>query len=612
MAIGTEAMKLHLIPQPQYAEARQGDAVKLAELDATLMIPTRDDRLNRQAARLFRSVQDETWEHDVYALSAGGASLHPAHAERVRSRHDGYVLLTGGGQVELYACTAPGLYYGLKTLERLLATSAGANVPALSIADWADVPMRSDYLDLRTLYPTFEHMLAYIAELADYKLNTLIIEYEDKLPFRGDLAYLRHPRLCLSEQQHRQLLETAQAHYISVIPKQQSFGHLEYILKHPANLGLRETPDTVGELCPHRPGAYELMAGILIEVAALHPDSTHLHIGCDEVWSLGTCDDCRRSGMSREAAFIAFVNLLARHVRSLGKRPMIWHDMLMHATPEELRTLDSEVIVVIWLYGGHQMKADARRMIGSLREAGVAVLGASAVRCWDDSGDQNYPVIHNRIANIEAWRELALTEQLDGVIATNWACPFALGSPYGLFETSRYPAYYSADRSWNSRGDVSDYLQRFLLHYHGLRPEDAPDRWGDYTNSDYYQLMPGLLPHLRDHRETAELIAAMIAYELPAYRQFPLYTWLFRAVQGGGSEEIATGLRARHRSGYAQLKTAKQRMKAALDALLIPEMREVYLMSRFYRFELYEQHLSEIVDGVVPTLQVGEGEDEHA
>ncbi|WP_020616436.1 family 20 glycosylhydrolase [Paenibacillus daejeonensis] len=605
-------MKLNLIPQPQYAQGREGDAVNLSNLDATLVLPAPDTRLSSLTGSLFHLVEEVAWDKNIFALAAGGAELNPAQAERVRGRHDGYVLMTGGGQVELYACSASGLFYGLKTLERVQATEDNGLVPALVIVDWADLALRSDYLDLRTLYPTFDHMLNYIAELADYKLNTLVIEYEDKLPFHGDHTYLRHPRLCLSEEQHRQLLETAWAHFISVIPKQQSFGHLEYILKHPANMSLRETPDSVGELCPHRPGAYELMAGILSNVADLHPDSDYLHLGCDEVWSLGTCEDCRRSGMSREASFISFVNRLAHHVRSLGKKPMIWHDMLIHASSEELKRLDKGITIVVWIYGGHQMKADARRMIRSLRETGLAVLGASAVRCWDDNGDQNYPVIHNRIANIQDWSEMAESEQLDGVIATNWACPFALGSPYGLFETSRYPAFYSAERSWNSRADDTSYLQRFLLHHHGLQPSDVSEPWDDYASTDYYQLMPRLLPYVRKNRDTAELISAMIAFELPAHRQFPLHTWLFRAVLHGGSEEISTGLKARHRSGFNELKQVRIRMKDALDALLIPEMRDVYLMSRFYRPELYERHLSEIVEGVESVLRTKEGENDHA
>ncbi|MFD2330315.1 family 20 glycosylhydrolase [Cohnella sp. GCM10020058] len=587
-------MKLDLIPQPQYVRLlpEDGDDIQaplpahLAGMRVKLLLPRPDDRLSRLARELFGDAQVavET-SPDAYALLSEGQPMRREAAERLAGRHDGYVLRIGDGGLSLHARDASGLYYALKTLLQLMRRYDP--LPAVEIADWADLPLRSDYLDLRTVYPTFPNLLTYIAEMSDYKINTLVVEYEDKLPFRRH-AFLRHPELAMSEAEHALLLRTCRDHFIEVIPKQQSFGHLEFILKHPPYIALRETPDSVGELCPHRPGAFDMMAGILEDVAALHPDSRYLHMGCDEVWSLGECADCRASGLTREASFIAFVNRLAVRVRELGKTPMIWHDMLMHATHEELSALDPEVTVVVWIYGGHRMKRDALDMIGKLRRAGLSVIGASSVRCWDDEGDQNYPVIRNRVANVLRWTELAETEQLTGVIGTNWSAPFALGSPYGLFETSRYPAFFSADQCWNRRADPDTYLARFLSQYHGM--DDAAAIADGYEIADYYQLVPELLPGIALNRPVAELIAAMIQYEIPAKRRLPLYTFLFRGELYPG-EEVMTSLRDKHRTGYAALEAAKTAMRIAIEPLLKSAMAELFIASRFYRFGLYEAKL---------------------
>lgn len=591
-------MKLDLIPQPQYVRLLSEDGddhqvplpAHLAGMRVKLLLPQSDDRLLRLARELFGDAQVATGTSPgTYALLSEGLPLRPVAAERLEGRHDGYVLHIGDGGLSLHAREATGLYYGLKTLLHLMRRYDP--LPAVEIADWADLPLRSDYLDLRTVYPAFPNLLKYIAEMSDYKINTLVVEYEDKLPF-GRHAFLRHPELAMTEAEHALLLRTCRDHYIEVIPKQQSFGHLEFILKHPAYISLRETPDSVGELCPHRPGAYEMMAGILEDVAALHPDSRYLHMGCDEVWSLGECPDCRASGMTREASFIAFVNRLASRVRELGKRPMIWHDMLMHASHEELSALDPEVTVVVWIYGGHRMKRDALDMIGKLRRAGLSVIGASSVRCWDDDGDQNYPVIGNRVANIMRWTELAEIEQLPGVIGTNWSAPFALGSPYGLFETSRYPAFFSADQCWNRRADPTTYLARFLSQYHGM--DDAAVAADGYEIGDYYQLVPELLPDIALNRPVAELIAAMIQYEMPAKRRLPLYTFLFRGELYPG-EEVLTSLQDKHRTGYAALEAAQIAMRQAIEPLLPPAMAELFIASRFYRFGLYEAKLQAII-----------------
>ena len=203
-------------------------------------------------------------------------------------------MLIEEGAFSLYAASAAGLFYGIKTIESLLRNYAGA-LPCVEIADWAEIGLRADYLDLRTVYPSHELLLAYIAELAEYKINTLVIEYEDKLPFR-QLQFLNHPELTMSVAELEALLQVAHENFIEVIPKQQSFGHLEYILKHPQYIALRETPQSIGELCPLREGSFEMMAEIIAEVIARHPNSRYMHIGCDEVWSLGACDVCPRFG----------------------------------------------------------------------------------------------------------------------------------------------------------------------------------------------------------------------------------------------------------------------------------------------------------------------------
>lgn len=602
-------MGLNLIPQPQFAEIGLSRAEGLDTWAVTLHAPARDQRLMSLAASLFGKVSESASDVDEgYALLSSGLAYNSQMALRVRGKHEGYVLILDSGRVEIYALSAAGLFYGLKTLQQLL-RDGGGSAQAVTIVDWADLKLRSDYLDLRTVYPTFEHILQYVEELSAYKINTLVVEYEDKLPFRMH-PFLRHPELCLTEEEHERLLAVAHANFVEIIPKQQSFGHLEYILKHPAFIGFRETPDSVGELCPRRPGAYDMMAGIVEDIASLHPQSRYLHIGCDEVWSLGTCADCRDSGISRESLFVRFVNRLADKVCSLGKTPMIWHDMLMHATEEEIGQLDKRVVVVIWIYGGHSMKADARRMIRMLRNAGIQVLGASSVRCWDDNGEQNYPVIRNRIDNIRNWTALAESEQLEGVINTNWSAPFSLGSPYGLFETSRYPAFFAADLSWNARAGSDTYLSRFLCQYHGMRTEDlSAEERSDYGPEDYYPLIPKLLPAIRDNRLTAELIDAMLRYEVPFKRRFPLHTFLFRGEMSPDSEEVITCLKDKYRANYADLGAARAAMQAVIDRLLPPRMAELFMESRFYRPALYENKLQAIFANAAPSGDKGGSSD---
>ena len=124
-------------------------------------------------------------------------------------RPEGYLLNVRGPAVQLAAHDAPGLFYGIQTLRQYLEMPEH---PAMEINDWPELAMRSDYLDMRGLFPKFENLLKYVEEMARYKLNTLVIEYEDKLP-RSRKEFC-HPLDALTPEQHALLLKTAHDHFM--------------------------------------------------------------------------------------------------------------------------------------------------------------------------------------------------------------------------------------------------------------------------------------------------------------------------------------------------------------------------------------------------------------
>ena len=58
---------------------------------------------------------------------------------------------------------------------------------------------------------------------------------------------------------------------------------------------LREVPGLPQALCPLRNGSWSLVQQMIDQMARLHPRSRFLHIGCDEVFQLGTCDLCQQA-----------------------------------------------------------------------------------------------------------------------------------------------------------------------------------------------------------------------------------------------------------------------------------------------------------------------------
>ena len=585
-------MELYLIPQPQRCARLTGTAQIDREAPVILSQPAGDARLLRAAQTSFANVQ---CVQGPYALYSDGSF---AAACPVR-QPEGYLLTLRGAVVQLAANDAAGLFYGIQTLRQYLAMPEH---PAVEITDWPELALRSDYLDMRGIYPKFENLLRYIEEMAAYKLNTLVIEYEDKLPrARKDLC---HPTDALTPEQHRRLLEVARENFIDIIPLQQSFGHLEYVLKLPEYQHLREIPEAPGEMCPLREGAYELAASLLEETARLHPDSRYLHLGCDEVWSLGQSDECKASGKSRGRIAIEYINRLAEKVVSLGKIPIVWHDMMADVwrggemgeagNYDDLALLNKNLVVAIWLYSPDRVNLVAPKLMEALHAHGIRTIPCSAVRASDRCGMQNYPCIEQRLRNIDTWCELIANSRCDGMINTNWWSTFSFGNPYGLFETSRYTAFYAADRCWNLRADSAAFLERFLGVYHGAY--DIVLTTGAERRYDYYKLIGQYLPQITRNRDTALLIDVL-------YRQEYATSVNFAAFRGDLYPDRPVELdclRERAPKQYANLRGIEAELRDVLSRLLEPGMAELFFESRSYPNRLYKRELERILQQTLP------------
>ena len=585
-------MELYLIPQPQRCARLTGTAQIDREAPVILSQPAEDARLLRAAQTIFANVQCVQGPYALYSAGSFAAACPVRQPE-------GYLLTLRGAVVQLSANDAAGLFYGIQTLRQYLAMPEH---PAVEITDWPELALRSDYLDMRGIYPKFENLLRYIEEMAAYKLNTLVIEYEDKLPrARKDLC---HPTDALTPEQHRRLLEVARENFIDIIPLQQSFGHLEYVLKLPEYQHLREIPEAPGEMCPLREGAYELAASLLEETARLHPDSRYLHLGCDEVWSLGQSDECKASGKSRGRIAIEYINRLAEKVVSLGKIPIVWHDMMADVwrggemgeagNYDDLALLNKNLVVAIWLYSPDRVNLVAPKLMEALHAHGIRTIPCSAVRASDRCGMQNYPCIEQRLRNIDTWCELIANSRCDGMINTNWWSTFSFGNPYGLFETSRYTAFYAADRCWNLRADSAAFLERFLGAYHGAY--DIVLTTGAERRYDYYKLIGQYLPQITRNRDTALLIDVL-------YRQEYVTSVNFAAFRGDLYPDRPVELdclRERAPKQYANLRGIEAELRDVLSRLLEPGMAELFFESRSYPNRLYKRELERILQQTLP------------
>lgn len=131
----------------------------------------------------------------MYASFGGHCKSISEETRQILLEHaDSYYISLEQEGAYVFSCCAAGLFYGIGTLRQIVEYNDSVN--CCEIIDYPDVKMRSAYFDFRQGFPKFENLISYIEMLAEFKTNTLMIEYEDKFPF-AQHSFLKHPTVPL-------------------------------------------------------------------------------------------------------------------------------------------------------------------------------------------------------------------------------------------------------------------------------------------------------------------------------------------------------------------------------------------------------------------------------
>lgn len=281
------------------------------------------------------------------------------------------------------------------------------------------------------------YLLRLLPRLQHWGATGILVEWEDTFPWSGNLACLRAARAYTGEEVG-QLLAAAEHLGLDVIPLVQTFGHLEFALKHPQFAHLRESREQLNCLCPLLPDARALCTELVHQVALLHGKARYVHVGCDEVFEFGSHPLTSAAVAERGACVlldhISFVADLVR--RELpAARVMIWHDEVSSFSPQALRdTLVPSCDVVVWCY--HPSGPDDPVAGVSSRSWAnlTAVLGTgSGGGLWAATAfkgaakpDAIWAPVDGYVSNNLAWCQVARRLEaegapLRGVILTGWS-----------------------------------------------------------------------------------------------------------------------------------------------------------------------------------------------
>jgi|GEM_PF-446183 len=315
-------------------------------------------------------------------------------------------------------------------------------------------PFRGAQLDLARQMETVEFIRAFTDFIARQNFNVLVLYLEARIrtpsfPWPADAE-------CYTPAQMREIVTHAARRGIEVVPVVSNLGHAEGFLRHPQLQHLAELREggpgrfqqrgnrsgPFATFCTSQPGTWEFFENYYREVAELFP-SRWFHAGCDEAWDFCCCPLCGRfaRGEAQQAELFAR-HLLKTHAiitGKLGKRMMIWDDMLEHY-PSALDRLPRDIALATWLYDdvvdlpqGHFGNRPRANKLAAYKARGLDYVIASA---------------NSSLSNVTTLTSYAARHQPLGGLVTIW-------EKERDFNFEAYPILAYAGELWR-RGGVGD------------------------------------------------------------------------------------------------------------------------------------------------------------
>ena len=428
----------------------------------------------------------------------------------------GYLLFSDKTHLIVAANTGQGLFYGVQTLRQLLHEDGGRLIcPAVSIRDWPSMEWRGVQDDIsRGPIPTEDFMKRQIRTLAAYKVNLFALYMEHVFDFSSQP--LVSPReAALTPQEIKALVVYAKNLYVTILPEQQTFGHLHHMLKYEIYADVAERPHG-HVLTPTKERSYELIKAMYADLVPLFP-GPFLHVGGDETFELGHGQTAARAnevGLGR--VYLEHIQKVSDILEPYHKQLMFWGDIAVKY-PQLLSILPKDMIAVPWDYDA---KPSYERIIKPYRDAGLRVVVAPGANNWN----QVWPDLDVAFVNIRNFVRDGQQLGAMGMLNTTWnddgesiygmAWPaLVFGAAAGWQEGESDIDRFKNDYDWafyrNDGATFRDVLENLDRGHQALAKSHVTIEtddlfWADPFTPEGAKLMQSILPTATDIRLGAE------------------------------------------------------------------------------------------------------------
>ncbi len=324
----------------------------------------------------------------------------------------GYLLFSDKSHLIVAANTGQGLFYGVQTLRQLLHSDGGSLVcPAVSIRDWPSMEWRGVQDDIsRGPIPTEDFMKRQIRTLAAYKVNLFALYLEHVFSFASQ-PLVAPKEAALTPEEINVLVDYAKNLYVTILPEQQTFGHLHHMLKYDVYSDVAERPHG-HVLTPIRERSYELIKAMYADLVPLFP-GPFLHVGGDETFELGRGQtEARATEVGLGRVYLEHIQKVNGILQPYHKQLMFWGDIALKY-PQLLSLLPKDMIAVPWDY---DPKPSYESIIKPYRDAGLRVVVAPGADNWN----QVWPNLDAAYVNIRNFTRDGQNLGAMGMLNTTW------------------------------------------------------------------------------------------------------------------------------------------------------------------------------------------------
>jgi hypothetical protein len=446
---------LHLVPAVRECTAVKVIPVGAAGLRVLAENNSEDQFAAKDLEQWFASRGISTAVGDAITIRL--QRVHDAHAKGVSAdHHEGYRIAPDAVRgLSVTAETSAGLFYGAQTVKQLIrGTGKDAVLLVPTVRDWPAMAHRGLSDDWsRGPLPNMEFLKREIRTLAAYKINTFSPYFEHTFAYASS-PVAAFPGGAMTPDEAREMVAYAARYHITIIPEQESFGHLHHVLKFEEFSPLGETPHGA-VLAPGDSATLPLIASWFGELAKVFP-GPYAHIGADETFELGlgqTRDQVKQRGLG--AVYLDFLSQIHATLAPNHKQLLFWGDIAVNS-PDLVGTLPKDMIAVPWEYDA---KPDFTSLILPFTKAGLETWVAPGVNNWN----RVYPNNNEALGNIRAFVRDGQKLGSKGMLNTVWN-----DDGEGIFDENWFGVLFGAAAGWQ-QGESSEeaFTASYGLAFHG-------------------------------------------------------------------------------------------------------------------------------------------------